>query len=74
MGREIIMENLGTTRGNIARKVNKKLQRQRALDLAAHLIASDGIGCFMINRLASEAGVSTPTVPILFRGRRLEEP
>ena len=71
MGREIIVENLGTTRGNIARKVNKKLRRQRALDLAAHLIASDGIGCFMINRLASELAESAPTIHNLFRGPKV---
>ena len=31
-------------RGNIARQANKKLRRQRILDLAVHLIATDGIG------------------------------
>ena len=60
------MENTGIARGNIARQANKKLRRQRILDLAVHLIASDGIEGFTINRLASEAGVSTPTIHNLF--------
>tara|TARA_B110000305_G_scaffold279_1_gene294 strand:+ start:2074 stop:2859 length:786 start_codon:yes stop_codon:yes gene_type:complete len=53
-------------RGNIARQANKKLRRQRILDLAVHLIATDGIEGFTINRLAREAGVSTPTIHNLF--------
>ena len=60
------MENSGIARGNIARQANKKLRRQRILELAVHLIASDGIESFTINRLASEAGVSTPTIHNLF--------
>ena len=53
-------------RGNIARQANKKLRRQRILDLAVHLIATDGIEGFTINRLARGAGVSTPTIHNLF--------
>ena len=60
------MENSGIARGNIARQANKKLRRQRILELAVHLIASDGIESFTINRLAREAGVSTPTIHNLF--------
>ena len=60
------MENSGIARGNIARQANKKLRRQRILDLAVHLIATDGIEGFTINRLAREAGVSTPTIHNLF--------
>ena len=80
-GIEIIMENSdidsenidrgniasgNIARGNIARQANKKLRRQRILDLAVHLIATDGIEGFTINRLAREAGVSTPTIHNLF--------
>ncbi|MFT6644397.1 MAG: AcrR family transcriptional regulator [Patiriisocius sp.] len=60
------MENSGIARGNIARQANKKLRRQRILDLAVRLIASDGVEGFTINRLAREAGVSTPTIHNLF--------
>ena len=60
------MENSGIARGNIARQANKKLRRQRILDLAVRLIASDGIEGFTINRLAREARVSTPTIHNLF--------
>jgi AcrR family transcriptional regulator len=52
--------------GNTARQANKKLRRQRILDLAAKLMASEGVEAFTINRLASEAGVSTPTIHNLF--------
>ena len=52
--------------GNTVRQANKKLRRQRILDLAAKLIASEGVEAFTINRLASEAGVSTPTIHNLF--------
>ena len=38
------MKNSGIARGNIALQAHKKLRRQRILDLAAHLIASDGFG------------------------------
>jgi len=80
-GIEIIMENSdidsenidrgniasgNIARGNIARQANKKLRRQRILDLAVHLIATDGIEGFTINRLARGAGVSTPTIHNLF--------
>jgi hypothetical protein len=63
---EIIMENSGIARGNIACQAHKKLRRQRILDLAAHLIASDKIEGFTTNPLALEAEVSTPTIHSLF--------
>ena len=52
--------------GNTVRQANKKLRRQRILELAAKLMASEGVEAFTINRLASEAGVSTPTIHNLF--------
>jgi len=52
--------------GNTVRQANKKLRRQRILELAANLMASEGVEAFTINRLASEAGVSTPTIHNLF--------
>ena len=53
-------------RGNITRQANKKLRRQRILDIAKHLIASQGFEAFTLSHLAKEAGVSTPTIPNLF--------
>lgn len=56
----------GTSRGNIARQANKKLRRERILDIAKHLIASNGLEAFTFAKLANEAGVSTPTIHNLF--------
>lgn len=56
----------GTSRGNIARQANKKLRRERILDIAKHLIASNGLEAFTLSQLADEAGVSTPTIHNLF--------
>lgn len=53
-------------RGNITRQANKKLRRQRILDIAKHLIASQGFEVFTLSHLAKEAGVSTPTIHNLF--------
>ncbi|MBT5577406.1 MAG: TetR/AcrR family transcriptional regulator [Porticoccaceae bacterium] len=53
-------------RGNITRQANKKLRRQRILDIAKHLIASQGFEAFTLSHLAKEAGVSTPTIHNLF--------
>ncbi|MDB2642977.1 TetR/AcrR family transcriptional regulator [Luminiphilus sp.] len=59
-------ENPIKARGDIARQANKKARRQRILDLAVHLIASDGIDAFTLSGLAEQAGVSTPTIHNLF--------
>lgn len=56
----------GKSRGNIARQANKKLRRERILDIAKHLIASKGLEAFTFSQLATEAGVSTPTIHNLF--------
>ena len=53
-------------RGNITRQANKKLRRQRILDIAKNLIASQGFEAFTLSQLAKEAGVSTPTIHNLF--------
>jgi AcrR family transcriptional regulator len=53
-------------RGNVTRQANKKLRRQRILDIAKHLIASQGFEAFTLSQLAKEAGVSTPTIHNLF--------
>lgn len=52
--------------GNTTRQANKKLRRERIFNIAKHLVASKGIEDFTINELASEAGVSTPTIHNLF--------
>lgn len=56
-------------RGNVTRQANKKLRRQRILDIAKNLIASQGFEAFTLSQLAKEAGVSTPTIHNLF-GKR----
>ena len=53
-------------RGNVTRQANKKLRRQRILDIAKNLIASQGFEAFTLSQLAREAGVSTPTIHNLF--------
>ena len=53
-------------RGNVTRQANKKLRRQRILDIAKHLIASQRFEAFTLSHLAKEAGVSTPTIHNLF--------
>ena len=53
---EIIMENSGIARGNIARQANKKLRWQRILDLAGYLITSDEMEDFTIPPLPAKRG------------------
>ena len=52
------MEDSGIARGNSARQANKKLREQRILNLAVHLVASDGMEDFTINPL--EIGILNP--------------
>jgi hypothetical protein len=52
------MEDSGIARGNSARQANKKLREQRILNLAVHLIASDGMEDFTINPL--KIGILNP--------------
>ena len=60
------MSNPTLARGNATRQANKKWRRQRILDIAKHLIASQGFEAFTLSQLAKEAGVSTPTIHNLF--------
>ena len=60
------MTSNGIARGNIARQANKKLRRERILDIAKHLIATKGLEAFTLSQLAKEAGVSSPTIHNLF--------
>lgn len=53
-------------RGNTTRQANKKLRRQRILDMAKTLIATEGFEAFTLTQLAKEAGVSAPTIYNLF--------
>jgi len=55
-----------TDRGSIKRQANKKMRRDRILDIAKHQIAKGGFDSFTFNKLAAEAGVSTPTIYNLF--------
>lgn len=60
------MSSTAIARGNATRQANKKLRRQRILVVARHLIATKGFEAFTLSELASEAGVSTPTIHNLF--------
>lgn len=52
--------------GNATRQANKKLRREGIFNIAKRLIATKGLEDFTISELASEAGVSTPTIHNLF--------
>ena len=52
--------------GNATRQANKKLRREGIFNIAMRLIATKGLEEFTISELASEAGVSTPTIHNLF--------
>ncbi|HIG67210.1 MAG TPA: TetR/AcrR family transcriptional regulator [Porticoccaceae bacterium] len=60
------MNNAVIARGNTTRQANKKLRRQRILDVARHLISTKGFEAFTLSQLALEAEVSTPTIHNLF--------
>lgn len=53
-------------RGSQTRQTNKELRRQRIMAIARDQIASGGFDGFTIKALASEAGVTVPTVHNLF--------
>ena len=53
-------------RGSQTRQTNKELRRQRIMDVARNQIARDGFDAFTIRMLATEAGVTVPTVHNLF--------
>ena len=52
--------------GNATRQANKKLRRENIFNIAKRLIATNGLEDFTISQLASEAGVTTPTIHNLF--------
>lgn len=60
------MGKRATAPGHATRQLNKELRRQRILDVARELIASQGFDAFTISELASRSGVSIPTVHNLF--------
>jgi len=60
-----------TARGNTTRQANKALRKQRILDEARELIATEGFEAFTLSELAQRAGVSIPTIHNLF-GKKQE--
>lgn len=60
------MSSTAVARGNVTRQANKQLRRQRILDVARDLIASNGFEAFTLSELAAKAGVTTPTIHNLF--------
>jgi AcrR family transcriptional regulator len=60
------MSSSAIARGNTTRQANKKLRRQRILDIARNLIATKGFEAFTLSQLATEAEVSSPTIHNLF--------
>jgi len=55
-----------TARGNETRQANKELRRQKILDIARDLIATQGLDDFTLKKLATRAEVSLPTIHNLF--------
>ena len=60
------MKTEALARGNKTRQSNKEIRRQRILDIARNQIAEQGFEAFTIKNLASEAGVTIPTIHNLF--------
>ena len=59
-------QNPPEARGNATRQANKELRRKKILTLARDLISSKGYESFTLSELASQAGVSVPTIHNLF--------
>jgi AcrR family transcriptional regulator len=53
-------------RGNATRQLNKAMRREKILDLARELIATQGFDAFTLSELAARAEVSVPTIHNLF--------
>ena len=51
-----------TARGNDTRQANKALRKQKILDEARELIATQGFEAFTLSELAQRAGVTVPTI------------
>ena len=60
------MKAIPTAPGHSTRQANKELRREKILNVARDLIASQGFDAFTISELASRSGVSIPTVHNLF--------
>ncbi|MEM1154766.1 MAG: helix-turn-helix domain-containing protein [Pseudomonadota bacterium] len=60
------MTNKQLARGNATRQANKELRRQKILDIARDLIATQGLDDFTLKELATRAEVTLPTVHNLF--------
>ena len=60
------MNTKGKSPENSTRQANKILRRNRILNIAKHLIASEGLEVFTLSQLADKAGVSVPTIHNLF--------
>jgi AcrR family transcriptional regulator len=60
------MKNKTLAPGHSTRQANKKLRRQKILNTARELIASQGYDAFTISELANRSEVSIPTVHNLF--------
>ena len=60
------MNAKGKSPENSTRQANKILRRNRILNIAKHLIASEGLEAFTLSQLADKAGVSVPTIHNLF--------
>lgn len=61
-----IMKSRATAPGHATRQANKERRRQKILNVARDLIASQGFDAFTISELASRSGVSIPTIHNLF--------
>lgn len=53
-------------RGQVTRQANKQRRKQKILDIAREIIASEGFDALTISALASRSGVTIPTVHNLF--------
>jgi len=60
------MNAKGKSPKNSTRQANKILRRNRILNIAKHLIASEGLEAFTLSQLADKASVSAPTIHNLF--------
>jgi AcrR family transcriptional regulator len=60
------MNAKGKSLENSTRQANKILRRNRILNIAKHLIASEGLEAFTLSQLADKVGVSVPTIHNLF--------
>ena len=65
------MQSKVVARGSKTRQTNKQVRRQRILDIARNQIAENGFESFTIKNLASEAGVTIPTIHNLF-GKKVD--